>query len=111
MKKEIKKIEPGTRVFSVATGVVSPFLKKSRAAVDYITKLEGFVAVHPTPDGQYTLWLFDSVQNAIGAKNLMDHKGIQVGNNICEFEVAKDDAIEFRGVAAGKDKGKGYGAA
>lgn len=103
-----KEIETGTHLFSVATGMASPFMKKSRAAVDYITKLDGFVAVHFTPDGQYTLWLFDTVNHAIEARNLMNHKGIEVGNNICEMEVTAPDTMDFVGVAAGKDKGKGY---
>lgn len=106
---EQKKIADGTRVFSVSTGRVDVFFKKSREAAEYVVKRPGFIGVHPTEDGNYTLWLFDTVNNAIGAKNLMKFRGIQVGNNICEFEI-KDEGqtIEFVGVAAGKDKGKGY---
>ena len=102
------KIEPGTKLYSVSTGRVDPLMKASRDAVMFISKKEGFIGLHPTPDGNYTLWLFDSVNNAIGAKNLMKYRGIEVGNNICEFEMATDNTLEFRGVAAGKDKGKGY---
>ena len=107
-KTEKKLIEPGTRLFAVATGMVSPFMKQSREAVDYITHLDGFTAVNFTPDGNYTLWLFDSVENAIFGKNLMNSKGIEVGNNISEFEVLNGETLQFKGVAAGKDKGKGY---
>lgn len=105
---ENKELEIGTHLFSVSTGRVSPFMKKSKEAVDYIVKLDGFVAIHPTPDGEYTMWLFDSVGAAIRGKNLMEHKGIECGNNICEFELTAPNTVDFRGVAAGKDKGKGY---
>ena len=72
-------------LWSVATGNVNPFMKKSREAVKYIQTLEGFVAVHPTPENRGTLWMFDSENNAKGARNLMRSKGIQCGNNICRF--------------------------
>lgn len=105
--KEIK-FEPGTKLYSVATGRIDPLMKVSRDAVAYVKKRPGFMGVNMTPDGQYTLWLFDSLVNAIGAKQLMKFRGIQCGTNISEFEVNSNDEIRFLGVAAGKDKGKGY---
>lgn len=72
-------------LWSVATGNVNPLLKASREAVKYIQTLEGFVAVHPTPNWEGTLWLFDSENNAKGARNLLRAKGVKCGNNICRF--------------------------
>lgn len=69
-------------VWSVSTGRVNPLLKRSREAVNYIMALEGFVGAYPVqPHG--TLWFFDSKNNAKGARNLMEAKGIQTGRNIC----------------------------
>lgn len=70
--------------YTVATGNVNPLLKRSREAVKYIKTLEGFVGVHPTPYG--TLWIFDTKNNAKGARNLMEYNGIQCGTNICEVD-------------------------
>ena len=72
-------------LWSVATGNVNPIMKRSREAVKYIQTLDGFVAVHPTPDGRGTLWLFDSENNAKGARNLLRAKGVKCGSNICRF--------------------------
>lgn len=102
------EIKIGTKVYSVATGKIEPLMKASREAVKYVSKRPGFIGLHNTDDGNYTLWLFDTVNNAIGAKNLMKYRDIECGKNICEFEITAEDTIEFRGVAAGKDKGKGY---
>lgn len=94
-------------VYSVATGRIDPLMESSVKAIQFVKKRKGFVGVHATEDGNFTLWLFDSLENAQGAKAQMKYKGILVGQNICEFEV-EDDSIVFKGVAAGKDKGKGY---
>lgn len=69
-------------VWTVATGNVNPFKKEGREAVKFIKRLKGLVAVHATyPHG--TLILFDDLNNAKGARNLMEAKGIQCGQNIC----------------------------
>lgn len=106
--KEKTKLEVGMRLFSVATGRIEPMMKASRKAVKLISEQEGFIGVHPTNDNQFSLWLFDSKWHAQRAKNLMTFKGIECGSNICEFELAENDEIKFKGVASGKDQGKGY---
>ena len=69
-------------VWTVATGCVNTFKKSSREAVQFITGLEGLVAVHlHYPNG--ILLLFDSENNTKGARNLMEAQGIQCGRNIC----------------------------
>lgn len=68
-------------VYLFATGMVNPFLKKSRKAVEIITSQEGFMAIHPAaPHGM--LWVFDSLNNAKGARNVAESKGIKCGRNI-----------------------------
>ena len=69
-------------VWTVAVGNINPIKKTSREAVKFIKGLEGLVAVHPVyPKG--TLLLFDSENNAKGARSLMEAQGIQCGRNIC----------------------------
>ena len=82
-------------LWSVATGNVNPLVKKSRKASEYITSLEGFVAVHPTPDYTGTHWFFDTENNAKGARNMMRAKGIHCGDNICRFKWDGGAVIEF----------------
>lgn len=71
-------------LYSVATGMVNPFLKRSRRAAEFMAKQEGFVAVHPAGE-MGMLWLFDSLNNAKGARNLARAEGITCGKNICRF--------------------------
>lgn len=77
------------KAWTVATGAVNPFVKASREAAVFITKLKGFVAVHP--DTHVTLWIFDSEESAKAAKEKMGNKGIQTGNNICPCEIDHDN--------------------
>ena len=102
------EIKPGTKLYSVATGRIDPLMESSVKAIQFVKKRRGFVGVQATEDGNFTLWLFDTIENAIGARTQMRYRGIAVGKNICEFEVEDDETISFKGVAAGKDKGKGY---
>lgn len=102
------EIKPGMKLYSVATGRIDPLMESSVKAIQFVKKRRGFVGVQATEDSNFTLWLFDTVENAIGAKSQMKFRGIAVGKNICEFVVEDDETISFKGVAAGKDKGKGY---
>ena len=86
-------------VWTVAVGNFNPLMKASRDAVKFIKDLEGLVAVHPCyPNG--TLLLFDSKNNAKGARNLMQAKGIQTGRNICRGWI-NGDTLEMEGVGNG----------
>ena len=76
------------KCYTVAVGTISmsPFkMHKCKEALKYITTLEGFVGIHPRPEG--TLCLFTSENSAKGARNMMRAKGIQTGKNICEVFV------------------------
>lgn len=81
----MKKLEEGTELYSVATGRILIWKKASRDAVRFIQKQKGFVAIAPVDYYGGTLWLFDSLNNAKRARNMMKLKGIQAGNNICRF--------------------------
>ena len=82
-------------LWSVATGKINLFKRKSREAVNYMTKQQGFTAMHITPDGQNTLFLYDSENNAKGARNMARTRGIECGTNICRFKWDGGDMLEF----------------
>lgn len=81
----MKKLEEGKEMYSVATGRILIWKKASRDAVRFIQKQKGFVAIAPVDYYGGTLWLFDSLNNAKQARNMMKLKGIGTGNNICRF--------------------------
>lgn len=90
--QEQKTLEPGTELFSIATGRIDIMRKGSRAASEFICKQEGFLAVFPSPE--HTLWFFDSVNHAKAARNMIKAKGAQTGDNICKFIVSADGIPE-----------------
>lgn len=74
------------KAWSVAVGNINPLKKSSRKAAEYISKLKGFIGFFPHyPEG--TLCFFKSENDAKRGRNLMENKGIQTGDNICEFEI------------------------
>ena len=73
------------QIYSVATGIINPFLEESRMAVDFMSNCKGFTALHNVEEG-YTLWLYDSYENAKRAKNLAQSQGISCGMNIGRFK-------------------------
>lgn len=84
--------------YSIAVGNVNPFNRKSRQAVKEISKLKGLVGVYPHyPHG--TLIFFESLNDAKRGRNVLECKGIKVGNNICEFKEEADGTMEFIGGA------------
>ena len=72
-------------VYSVSTGVINPLKRKSRQAVDFLTKQEGFFAIHLAGD-LGTLFLYETENDAKGVRNMAREKGILCGKNICKFE-------------------------
>lgn len=62
--------------------------ESAKEALQFIQKLEGFAGFHPVPP-RGTLCIFKTLNNAKAAKNQMDAKGIQTGNNICEVFIEK----------------------
>ena len=79
-------------LWSVATGGVNPWKKKSRQAAEFMAKQDGFVAVHPA-DIYHTLWLYDTENHAKSARNMANSKGIQCGDHICRFEWDEENNV------------------
>lgn len=71
-------------MWSVVTGRISLLNKASRQAVAFMTKCEGFCAIQ-MPDEWHTIFLYDSLNNAKGARNRAEANGIKCGKNICRF--------------------------
>jgi hypothetical protein len=87
-----KTLDPGTELFSIATGRIDIMRRDSRKASDFICKQEGFLAVYPTPN--HTLWFFDTVNHAKAARNMIRAKGAETGDNICKFIISSDGIPE-----------------
>ena len=83
LKTRIYQATEGEILYSVATGHVNPFKKASREAVKMLSVQPGFVACHACERG--TLWFFDSLNNAKGARNVARAEGVICGENICKF--------------------------
>lgn len=91
-------MQEGQYLYSVATGSVAPWIPGSMEAMQFITSLPGFVALHPeVPYG--TLWLFDSKAHAEAARIALIEKEAIVGNNIALFVWNGSDVISFVGPA------------
>lgn len=88
------RVEPGAELFSVATGRLSIWRKRSRQAVDFMGALDGLVAVHQVADGRL-LWLFATENDAKRGRNDAQAAGIECGRNICRWTVAADGVPEF----------------
>lgn len=78
-------------VWSVAVGNIpnNPFkMRNTKKALEYIQGLDNFVGFHPAPP-HGILCLFKTENDAKGARNLMQLKGIKCGVNICEVYIDK----------------------
>ena len=84
---EKKEVE----VYTVAVGnlpALPKFMmpKKVTKAIELIKEQEGFIGACPCyPHG--TLLLFDTENNAKGARNVLRFNGVQCGTNICKAYV------------------------
>lgn len=84
--------------WAISTGNVDPLKRKSREAVKFISKQQGFIGVHDCRmSGQKygTLWFFDSENAAKIARNNGRAKGILFGVNITRWIVGADSVPEF----------------
>ena len=77
--------------FAIGAGRIIPvpgMKKRMDEALEFIKNLEGFCGVHPV-DLWHTLIIFDTLNNAKGAKNQMKAKGISTGKYIMPILVQK----------------------
>lgn len=76
-------------VWSVAVGRIPIFKSKGcKQALKIIGEQEGLIGLLPVV-GRGTICIFDTENNAKGARNIMRMYGIDCGDNICEVYVSK----------------------
>lgn len=83
MIEDCKKKQKPTEeiVFAVGAGRVLPMIGKTKAikkTMDYIQKMDGFIGIYPM-DLWHTLLVFDTLNNAKGARNTLKAKGVGIG--------------------------------
>lgn len=69
-------------MFAFGVGRIVPMIgkkKEMKKALDYIKKTDGFVGIHPV-DLWHNLLIYDTLNNAKGARNLLRAKDCQCGN-------------------------------
>lgn len=87
-----KKRDDEEICYAIGAGRIIPKIGKKKQmeeALDFIKNLEGFCGVNPI-DLWHTLIIFDTLNNAKGAHNLMKSKGIQIGTYIVPILVRKE---------------------
>lgn len=94
MIAECERIKKDNEVitFGIGVGRMLPkigMIKKQEKALDYIKSLDGFLGVHPI-DLWHNILLFDSLNNAKAAKNLLTSKGISVGTYVVPGLILKE---------------------
>lgn len=81
---EAKKTDFEKICFALGTGRIIPKLgwkKRMNETMDYIKSLDGFYGVYPV-DLWHTLLIFDTLNHAKAAKNMLKFKKVPVGNVI-----------------------------
>lgn len=64
------------RIYPV--GMSRKMRRAMKEAVEYISKLDGFIGFHPV-DIWHTMLIFDTMNNAKGARNLLKAKDVAIG--------------------------------
>ena len=78
---EAEKKPDEEMLFAIGTGRIEPKLgmkKRMKETMEYIMSLDGFIGIHSI-DLWHTALIFDTLNNAKGARNLMKSKGIPIG--------------------------------
>ncbi len=87
--EEYKPKENEIAVYTVAVGGFPKFPwfnKGVYEAIKLIKEQEGFIGMHPVR-GRGNLLLFDTENNAKGARNMLRFRGIDCGSNICKVYI------------------------
>lgn len=90
--KENEEQKEVRMLYSVTIGNFDPLKKESIRALEFVSKLEGLVGVHPEyPRG--TFLFFDTLNQAKRGRNRLQAVGIKTGTNIMRCE--SDDQLSF----------------
>lgn len=87
------------KVFTFTIGIIDPFKDRKAAdwAVRFISKLPGLVGVHP--DADYTILIFDTLDNAILSRARFTETGNDAGYYIMNAEIQDDGLLVIRSAA------------
>lgn len=92
LKKCEEQLEEDERiVYAIGAGRIAPklgMMKALRKAIKEIQKCDGFVGIFPV-DLWHTLLVFETLNNAKGAKNVLSAKGMELGN-VVPIMIPKD---------------------
>lgn len=81
---EEKKTEFEKICFAIGAGRIIPKIgwkKRMKETLDYIKSLDGFYGIYPV-DLWHTMLIFDTLNHAKAAKNMLKFKQVPVGNVI-----------------------------
>lgn len=95
---EKKKTDNEAIVFALGTGRIFPIPGKRKImekTMNYIKKLDGFLGVNIV-DLWHTLLIFDSLNNAKAARNMLQSKGCPVGQ-VVPIMIPKEYAKTTKG--------------
>lgn len=97
--KEKEKFMSGDKryFYSVATGLVTPGTPEADSMLTFARGQGGLKSVHPTKDG--ILWMYDSLNHAKIARNILTAAGIRCGYNICRFRIDGTELVYEEAVA------------
>lgn len=87
------------KFFAFVIGVIDPFRDREAAdrAVEFIKKLPGLVGVHPNAD--YTVLVFDTLENAITSRAIYTETGNQAAYIIMNAEIGNDGVLMIQSPA------------
>ena len=82
--EEKKKTDFEKICFAIGAGRIIPKIgwkKRMKETLDYIKKLDGFYGIYPV-DLWHTMLIFDTLNHAKAAKNMLRFKQVPIGNII-----------------------------
>ncbi len=85
--------EPGQLVYAIRTGPIRKERSSCRAAVRYIRRQRGLLT--RAGNDSVALWFFDSLKNAVKARENMTAVQIKTDKKIGEFVVNMKNSIDY----------------
>lgn len=84
-------------LYSVSTSFIKPGTPEADSLLNFARGQGGLESVHVEKDG--IIWLYDSLNNAKIARNIIEAAGFRCGKNICRFRIEDRDLV-YEGVEA-----------
>lgn len=81
-------------LFAVATEIVNPYDEDDKFVCDFMGSCKGFKALYNTPTVTYSLWMYDTKEHAISARNLAGSQGIYCRYHVTPYTWDGEDEFE-----------------